>query len=182
MNKAIIHTNQSWLDVALQQAGGVEAVFDIAEANAITITDSATGTIVTPAIIDEEAAMQLQGLYTPASAIGEFSGLAENYVPPRLTMKMVDTAVDVKNNQNMLDIALQTTGSVESIFEIMQLNDVSDMGADVQDATMLKAPVKNKKTQQQLQGLHAPATAGNYTGGIKVEYEAEEFDNQEYYT
>jgi hypothetical protein len=30
--------------------------------------------------------------------------------------------------------------------------------------------------------LHTPATAGNYMGGIKGEYEIEEFDNQEYYT
>lgn len=47
MNKVRVLQRQSLLDIALQETGTIEAAFDIAVANGISITDYVPGTILT---------------------------------------------------------------------------------------------------------------------------------------
>jgi hypothetical protein len=59
--ETIVLNRQSLLDVAIQTAGSVEAVFDIAAANDVSITDELSGkTITVPNILDKPVADYFQ--------------------------------------------------------------------------------------------------------------------------
>jgi hypothetical protein len=70
MNKTIISDGQSLVDVALQELGSVESLFDLADANGLAITDalaagqvlavpSSSGTVVTIATYFRSKAIRI---------------------------------------------------------------------------------------------------------------------------
>lgn len=89
--------------------------------------------------------------------------------------------IEVKNNQTLFDIALQETGAIESVFDLLVLNNLVAITQDVEQGTELIAPnMVNKTIKNQLTGLKRPATSSPYMGSSFGEFEISEFNNEEF--
>ena len=72
--------------------------------------------------------------------------------------------VDVFNTQTILDICLQSTGTIESLFDIMALNNMNTLFID--DRTQLEViqPIKTRTVQYYASNSIKPATEISITG------------------
>lgn len=72
MNKAVVQQGQSILDVALQQCGNIEAIFEMAALNSISVTDDlpAGNSLVMPEAKDGKVVSYYSvNRVTPATAV-----------------------------------------------------------------------------------------------------------------
>ena len=72
MNKAVVQQGQSILDVALQQCGSIEAIFEMAALNSISVTDDllAGNSLVMPEAKDGKVVSYYSiNRVTPATAV-----------------------------------------------------------------------------------------------------------------
>lgn len=84
MNNVQVLNRQSLIDIALQETGTIEAAFDIAFANGLSVTDYVPGTVL---VIPDNVVINEQILkyyktnnIQPATFIGEVTSISNLYV------------------------------------------------------------------------------------------------------
>lgn len=125
MSSVSVAPGQSLYDIAVQYAGSAEAVFGIAEANGLAVTDALTPgqALQVPAVIDKRVRRIMQD-YVPASE-NEGGGPVQGWILRRSDLTRRSTDVVVAPAQSIWDIALQYAGSMEAAWEIARLNGIT---------------------------------------------------------
>lgn len=126
MNVKAIH-NQSVLDASIQEFGSVSQTISVALANDVSITDMlAVGTdILVPDVVPND--VRIQNYYkrnqiSPTSYLDVvLTGLGISYT----IVKPKGTDINLtEHSQSSLDLALQYSGGMESLFELCDNNDI----------------------------------------------------------
>jgi LysM repeat protein len=141
MSRATVQPGQTLADIAVQHLGSEEGVYELARLNGLEVTSDieAGQELLLPAPGDRRAlAVMRQGGYQPAAeAVGaELTNLA----PLRLNLK--DSVGDpgiVLPGQTLPDIAVQWLGSEEAVFELAQLNGLTQT-SPIEPGQKLKLP------------------------------------------
>ena len=182
MNKTSVLNGQSILDISLQTSGSIESLFSIAALNNLdSLTDSVEGLeLINSDVIDDDIVLKLFGKNTPATAMDFIPREVEAFKLIPLEIFDKGQSINVYNQQSLFDIALQTTGSISTIFELAALNNLSSIVSDISNINLITPAVVNKNIVSKLQGNNKPATAGIYNGSLNGEYEVEEYSNEEY--
>ena len=182
MNNFTVKNNQNLLDISLQSSGSIEALFDIAKQNNIdSVTQEFEGIeLVNNTVLNESIVQELQGNNKPATS-GTFIPVdSQNSLMNQIILLTEKESITVTNNQSLFDIALQTTGKIDSVFDIAKINSFNSIVSNITDLKIIKPIIIDNKVVKQLQGNNKPATAGIYTGSLNGEYEVEEYNNEEY--
>ena len=128
---ASIHVaeNQSLFDVAIQRLGSTEAVFELALLNGLSITDElAAGNVINlPEAWNKSVADYFKNKnLVPATFQESASSQSENIQVIYWTNDLDEkTGMRVSDRQSMFDVAMQTSGSFEAVFELALLNGIS---------------------------------------------------------
>jgi hypothetical protein len=130
MSKTVnILENQTLFDVALRQLGSVEAVFDIARDNDVAVTDMPDSVQIDEAVQDRDLInwfdKQSVQFATGDNSVepSEGGSGSDTYIEVKLSQP--EPGYEVRQNQNLFDIALQIAGGVEAAFELSQLNNIN---------------------------------------------------------
>ena len=102
--KITVTNNQNILDIAVKELGGLSGLFAAAQANGISITDDLDGMVL---LLD-----------VPENKTVEVVRADETQVEEQLFIHPI-------YQQNLLDIALQESGSISAVFDYMLLNGIS---------------------------------------------------------
>lgn len=123
--------HQTLLDIAIQQAGSIEALFDIAEANGLSVTEDLVsgqqliifGSAISEKIKNYYSTKNLNPASNGSSGTIVFIGsspLAIHYQ----TTEIPEDQVKAKEFQTLLDIAIQEAGSIEALFDLAEVNEL----------------------------------------------------------
>lgn len=129
---ASIHVaeNQSLFDIAIQRLGSTEAVFELAILNGLSITDElAAGSLIDlpeawnkSSVADYFKNKNLVPATFQESAGSQIENIQVIYWTNDFEEK---TGMRVSERQSMFDVAMQTSGSFEAVFELALLNGIS---------------------------------------------------------
>lgn len=103
VQKITVQNNQSLIDIAIKDGRTAEAVLDLMQQTGLSIT-----AMLEPGYLVEFDITGKRYETTPNAFRGVF-------VPGSLS-------VAVRNNQNLMDIAIQEAGTVEAVLDLMKLN------------------------------------------------------------
>ena len=102
-----------------------------------------------------------------------------NTVAPKTVTRTI-----VGNNQTLLDMALQATGTIEGALALVAQNATAvTISTTVAQGTELRykeSDIKNKTITSVLTGIKKPATGGGFTGSIDGEYDMNDYNNSQY--
>jgi len=130
MTKTVnIKPYQTQLDISVQEYGTVEAVLDLMFANDLSLTEALSPgqelEVVTSTYTNFEVLQHFKAnaLFPATKKAQDASGFITEvtYTAPAAPTNIVAAAA----HQNLLDISLQETGTVESIIELCLENDLS---------------------------------------------------------
>lgn len=178
MSSATVQPGQTLFDIAVQHAGSVEAVFELAALNGLAVTAALTpGDVLTlPEVVDKRV-RRIMLAYVPASE-GAAAANTADFRPVRLLAAQRDNRITVRPRQSLFDIAVQYGGGMQSVFELARLNDL-EVTAELTAGQLLVAPVAVSATVVTffLEGGYFPASVDpGLLEGIdywRIEYEFE---------
>jgi hypothetical protein len=166
-----VKEHQSLFDIAIQECGSVEAAYELAVMNGLSVTDDlVTGETLNQASVlnaDVAAYYKNKGLQ-PATAITVLAELVASTVDHYISYDSIvqSDEVIVMDNQDFFDLAVIYCGSADAAYDFALLNEMS-VSAEITAGTKLKKPaVVNTKIQSyyKTKGLQ-PATGSTISGG-----------------
>ncbi len=130
MSKTLdIRKQQNLFDIAMMNFGSWQAAFDIAIENNIAVTEQPEQVITEQAVQDRMLVKYLQSnnnrMATGADleTVNATGSGSSEFVQVKYTAPV--EGYNVRQNQNLFDIALQLTGSWEKAFDLALLNNVT---------------------------------------------------------
>lgn len=123
MSSVSVAPGQSLYDIAVQHAGSAEAVFGIAAANGLAVTDALTpGQVLQVPEVADKRVRRIMQEYQPASENQGDDATVMGWIVQRSDTTRRSGDVIVRPGQSIWDIALQYAGSMEAAWEIARLN------------------------------------------------------------
>lgn len=87
----------------------------------------------------------------------------------------------VNERQSLFDVALSACGTIDSIFQIAELNNLSITSPLTVGLNLMTPSIMGKKTYNYYAERKInPATDVNFEGNIDGEFSAEDFDNDQF--
>lgn len=165
-----VSSKQNMFDIALVTSGSIEAVFDIAEMNSLSITDvlQAGSDVFESGVFDDRIVAvyyKTRGL-NPATD-GDIRQTVQEPVPA--VVITAQTNIDgfaVAEKQSLFDISLIASGGIEAVFGIAEMNglsvtDMLETGSVIAEPEVIDRLIADYYTNNRLN----PATDGDFDFG-----------------
>jgi hypothetical protein len=133
MKEVKIYVGQTLIDIALQELGDAERLFELAVLNNLEVTDTLPAVLLVPDV--DPSKKKLVKLFAnpmnkPASATGfspgnDFWHFTPDTRPVVYQPESAIKQVPVLPGQTLIDIALQELGDCEQLFELAKMNNIS---------------------------------------------------------
>jgi hypothetical protein len=138
MNETVKHSGESIIDVAIREYGHIHGLYNLIKDNALSFSsDVLPGSVL---MVDEDA---------------DFSEL------PEVEIKVIKSAapnyITVEPNQNIYDLAIQETGDISGIVDLVKSNNISFSSQVIGGEKFIKPGVISKVLVNYLK-YNKPAT------------------------
>lgn len=174
METIIAKSCQNILDIAVEHCGTMEAVIDIAFSNNISIIDTPSELVTNSGISDEEVASLFRNFFNkPATALSPedvalcdtLDRIIDIATYEYTTIEPIEAAdnydiVVFRANQDLQDIAVEHTGSFDSVVELAFANNMSVTESYEPATIIVNVGILDKKAYSLFKNLtNKPASA-----------------------